>query len=135
MIKNARLREYTVHNLSKFASAKGLKANLCFKIGYDVSPQKVRKMLQAACEKAYEDNDIEVNRLNPFEIAVNDTGDHAIEWIVFYYTKSIEHLPQLRRKLLAVFLDASIDAGISLATPLTHEVINHSAPVQLETIQ
>lgn len=135
MIKNARLREYTVHNLSKFASAKGLKANLCFKIGYDVSPQKVRKMLQAACEKAYEDNDIEVDRHHPFEIAVNDTGDHAVEWIVFYYTKDTERLPVLRRRLLAVFLDASIEADISLATPLTHQLTGHSAPVQLDTIE
>jgi len=48
MLKNARLREFTIQNLSKFASAKGLREQLSFKIGYDISPEKVRKMFKAA---------------------------------------------------------------------------------------
>jgi len=37
MVSNSKLRGQTIHSLSKFASAKGLREKLTFKIGYDIS--------------------------------------------------------------------------------------------------
>ncbi len=122
MVKNSNLRNYTVHNLSKFASAKGLRQQLCFKIGYMEEAEQVLKMLRTACDKAIASKEVEIQKHTEMEIEVNDTGDHAVEWVVSFYTKKVDQLPRLRRQLLAIFLETSIEAGISLATPLIQEL-------------
>ena len=48
MISNSRLRDQTIHSLSKFASARGLREKLIFKIGYDTSSASVKKMFRQA---------------------------------------------------------------------------------------
>lgn len=122
MIRNAMLREQVIHNLSKFASAKGLRETLRFKIGYDVSCDSVEKMFALAAERAQQDPGIDVESNYPFEYGVAETGDHAIEWIVYFYTKDVSALPRLRQKALRVFLDTANEFGISLATPMTHQL-------------
>lgn len=122
MIRNSSMRNYRVANLSKFASAKGLREQLLFHIGYDVDPADVRKMLRQACDKAFESKDLTLQKHSEMEIAINNTGDHAVEWIVSYFTKNVDQLPGTRRQLLGLFLETSREAGISLATPMTHEV-------------
>lgn len=127
MIRNARLREFTVHNLSKFSSAKGLREMLSFKIGYDVPADKVRKLFNDAFATVCEDADIAFETQHCFEIGVHETSDHAVEWRVFYFTKAVDKLPRTRQQILEVILDASIEHGISLSTPLTHIVENNSS--------
>ncbi len=122
MLKNSNMRNYRLRNFSKFASAKGLREQLFFKIGYDVNPDDVRKMLQKACDKAIEDSDLAVQQNYDLDIAINETGDHAVEWVVSYYTKEVDSLPKLKRQLLELFLRTSRESGISLSTPLTHEI-------------
>ena len=122
MIRNTQLRDQVIHNLSKFASAKGLREKLSFKIGYDERPSDVKEMLDKAWEKALEQQVSGIETQYPVEIVVGETGDHAIEWWVFYHTKDIERLPRIRAELYELFLETSIEHDILLSTPLTHIV-------------
>lgn len=120
MIRNAKLRDFTVHNLSKFASARGLRESLSFKIGYDVSESQVKKLFEAVYEIAKEDNSIPIEEQYNLEYGIEDTGDHAVEWLFFYYTKDVENLLLTRQRLLQLMLKTSVEQGISLSTPFTH---------------
>jgi len=123
MIRNSKIRDQTVHNLSRFANARGLRESLTFKIGYDVSIEAVEAMFNAAFETVSEDADIPLESQHPLEIMVKDTGDHAIEWSVHYYTKDEFALIKTRQVFRQAILKASIDAGISLSTPFTHHQV------------
>ena len=72
MIRNAKLRDYTIHNLSKFASAKGLRESLVFNIGYDTRASKARKMFNAAYEKIKQDPSIEIDTKHELEIGLQE---------------------------------------------------------------
>lgn len=119
MIKNSKIRDQTVHNLSRFASARGLREALLFKIGYDVPVTQVKSMFQSAFEAAVEDENIPIEEQHPLEIRLKDTGDHAIEWSVHYYTKDEAALIKTRQLFREKILEASLDCGISLSTPFT----------------
>jgi len=133
LVRNAALRDQAIHNLSKFASARGLRERLDFKIGYDTPPAKVRPMLEAAWQKAIEAQTEGVESQFPLEIRLNETGDHALEWSVFYYTKQPERLPAIRQALNEIFLKTAVEHGISLATPSTHVVALEPPPQSAAT--
>ena len=120
MIRNSLIRDYSVHNLSLFANARGLRETMKFKIGYDVSAERVRAMFEKAYAKAVEDPDVLLEGQHPLEIRVNDAGDHAIEWSIHYYTKDEAQLVKTGQLFRELVLDASLEDAISLATPLTH---------------
>ncbi len=120
MIRNSKLRGFTVHNLSKFASARGLRESLSFKIGYDVSESQVKQLFETVYEIAKEDNGISIEEQYDLEYGIKDTGDHAVEWLFFYYTKDVEKLLLTRQRLLQLMLKTAIEQGISLSTPFTH---------------
>lgn len=122
MIKNSRLRDYTIHNLSKFASAKGLRENLHFKIGYQESEQRVRDMFQKAFKTAVANSETDIEEGHPPEIRVIETGDYAVEWCIFYYTKNVKNLLKTRQLFLEIILQTSKETGISLATPTLHVI-------------
>ena len=119
MIKNSKIREHTVHNLSRFASARGLRESLQFKIGYDVSAEEVRAMFESAFQKAVLDEEIPIEEQHPLEVRLKDAGDHAIEWSVHYYTKDEFALIKTRQLFREKILEASLEAGIGLSTPFT----------------
>ena len=121
-MSNANLRQYAIHNLSKFASAKGLRENLHFKIGYDTSTIKVREMFDAAYDVIKTQADVVVETQYPLEVGVYDNGDHAVEWVVFYYIKDVSKVLKTRLQMQELFLKTSIEHDISLSTPLTHQV-------------
>ena len=123
MIKNAKLREHTIHNLSKFASAKGLREQMYFKIDYKEDEDKVREMFETAFKNAVEDKDISIESQYPIEVGVIDAGDHAVEWCVYYYTKDVKNLIKSRQRFREMILVTSKQEGISLATPLTHNIL------------
>lgn len=122
IIRNAALRDHVIRNLSKFASARGLREKLTFKIGYDTPAAQVRGMVEAAWKQIVEDKVEGIEIQFPLEIGLDQTGDHALEWAVYFYTKSPERRIAIRQHLNEIFLKAAIAHGISLATPLTHEV-------------
>lgn len=119
MIRNSKIRDQTVHNLSRFASARGLRETLLFKIGYDVSTDEVKSMFESAFQAAVQDADIPIEDQHPLEVRLKDTGDHAIEWSVHYYTKDEFSLIKTRQLFREKILEASLTSGISLSTPFT----------------
>ncbi len=117
MLSNSQLRQQPLHNLSKFASAKGLREQLRFKIGYDTPEVAVHKLFGKAFEAAAEDPAIEYERQHPIEIRLMETGDHALEWMVCYYIKRVRTRLLTQQQLREVILRESLAQGISLATP------------------
>ena len=116
-IKNALLREKTIHNLSKLSSQKGLRECLRFKIGYDVPAAKVEAMFVEVETRARADNDLAVSDQHDMQVVVLNAGDYAVEWGLQYHTKEIKQLLITRYAISRLVLDVSIEHGISLATP------------------
>ena len=119
MIRNSKLRNLTIHNLSKFASAKGIRESLSFKIGYDTAANAVEDLFSTVYEIAKADESFYIEEQHDFEFGVKETGDHAVEWVFYYHTKDVDKLLLTRQRLLALMLKTSNEKGISLATPLT----------------
>ncbi len=118
MIRNSKLRDHTVHNLSRYASAKGLRESLSFKIGYNVAPNEVRALFQSAYEQA-EADDLAIEFQHPLEVRLQDAGDHAIDWSVHYYTKNEQALIATRQAFRERILDAALTQKVDLSTPIT----------------
>lgn len=121
MIRNSKIRDYTLHNLSRFASARGLRESMLFKIGYNVSATDVKSMFEAAFAAAVNHEDIPLEEQHPLEIRLKDTGDHAIEWSIHYYTKDESALIKTKQLFREEILKASLEAGIDLSTPITYQ--------------
>jgi small-conductance mechanosensitive channel len=121
MLQNSRLRQMTIHNLSKFASARGLREELRFNIGYEVTEGQVRDLFADAFEEAVQDPDIPVEESTPVEVRAGEAGDYAVQWVVFYYTKDVKNLLRTRHYFLATILGHAREKGISLATPMLLE--------------
>lgn len=133
MLSNAKLRNMVIHNLSKFASAKGLREALHFNIGYDVKECNVVAMFEKAFELAIKDQDVVLESQHCLEIRAADAGDYAVRWTIFYYIKDVRRILNTRQRFLAIILNTARESGISLATPLLHQpdgshggVLSHS---------
>ena len=124
MIQNARLRGMTIANLSRFASARGLRENLRFKVGYDVSEAQIEELFKNVFERANKEQEIPMEYQYPLQVAVMNTGDFAVEWGVYYYLKEVKKLLPVRQQLLALTLQESSKLNISLATPLRYVAEN-----------
>lgn len=121
MIRNAKLRDCNVHNLSRFASARGLRECLHFNIGYEHSEEKVTAMFTRAIAKLDEIEEVREEQFDP-EIRILETGDYAVTWGLFYYTKNIKTVLSTRQLIRSYILDESIKSKISLATPQLHQM-------------
>ena len=122
MLKNSKLREYAIHNLSKFASAKGLREQLKFNIAYEADEKNVKDMFETAYKNCEEMGDQKIEYQYPLEIGITQTGDYAVEWTIFYYIKDVRDLMKIRMSFREIILKQSKLSGISLATPSLHEV-------------
>jgi small-conductance mechanosensitive channel len=121
MLRNANMRDKTIHNLSKFATGMGLRECLEFNIGYDTSIDAVRNMFEQAYEKAaLDDDNLETNPAP--QVKILETGDHAIKWGFLFHVKKVDQLVNIRRSLREYILKESNEHNISLATPITQSV-------------
>jgi len=116
MVRNAKLRDYGIQNLSRFASAKGLRERLLFNIDYAHSKQEVSAMMHRAFESIDKSEGVREEQFAP-EIMVHDTGDYAVTWAVYYYIKDVKQLLKTKQIFREYILAESISSGISLATP------------------
>ncbi len=116
MVRNTKLRDYNLHNLSKFASAKGLRECLCFNIDYAVSAKDVHELFQEAYSLAIERN-LPIRTSYEPEIRALDTGDFAVKWGFFYYIKEVKQILSTRQQLRELILELALSKGISLSTP------------------
>lgn len=118
LIQNSRLRGMTVHNLSRFASAKGLRESITIKVSYEVTEKQVKTLFEKVMEEAVSDEAIAVEEKYEPEIRAVNAGDYAVEWSCFYYTKEARQLLKTRQLMLALLLRVAREQGISLATPV-----------------
>ena len=122
MISNSQLRNMSLHNLSKFASAKGLRECMKFKIGYDVSEKKIRKCFTQAFEKTEQDKRIYIETQHPLDIEILEAGDDAIEWGVYYYTKNTRKIIPTRNGFRKLIIHEAQQSGIKFATPRLYQI-------------
>ena len=122
MVGNAALRGMTIHNLSKFASARGLREAIVLKVGYDTTEGAIRELVHAVFERLAGDGDCAVEHKYPPEVCATDAGDYAVAWTVFYYTKDIRHLLPTRQRVLAAIIEEARMRGVDLSTPSLHVV-------------
>jgi len=119
MVRNAKLRDHGLQNLSRFASAKGLRERMLFNIDYQHSQEEVTAMILRAFEKI---DNVEGMREEQFapEILVFDTGDYAVTWAVYYYIKDVKQLLRIKQVFRSYVLAEATRSNISLATPILH---------------
>ncbi|MGI9292868.1 MAG: hypothetical protein ACR2PS_02715 [Pseudomonadales bacterium] len=122
MIKNSRLRELQIGNLSKFASAKGLREQLNFNIGYEVPAKKVREFFDQVEARLQERHQDQYEAQHPIELRVINAGDNAVEWAMFYYLKKTRDLLGTRQLINQVVVEEADKAGIVLATPALYSL-------------
>ena len=120
MIRNAKLRDYSVQNLSRFASARGLRECLLFNIDYKHSEQEVKAMMDRAFKRIDDLEDVREEQ-HETEVFVNETGDYAVTWAVYYYIKDIKRLLKIRQLFRSYILAESVKSNISLATPVLQQ--------------
>lgn len=116
MVRNNKLRDYGIQNLSRFASARGLRECMLFNIGYEHSKQEVTSMIERAFEAIDKAEGAREEQYAP-EITVFDTADYAVTWAVYYYIKDVKRLLAIKQAFRAYILEESIRSNISLATP------------------
>ncbi len=141
MIRNAKMVDATINNLSKKASIEGLRHYHVFKIGYPARSEgeksyldykeKVDEMFTYVQEEAFKDEEILINENIPFTWYIKDTGDYAVEFILTYHISSLPETRStktIRNYLLAtprlineITLRASYIYDIDLSTPLVHQ--------------
>lgn len=120
MVRNAKLRDFGVQNLSRFASARGLRERLLFKIDYRHSETEVSEMIQRAFIEIDKAEGAREEQYEP-EIRVHETGDYAVTWAVYYYIKDVRKLLSIRQIFRSYILAESNRSGIGLATPILQD--------------
>ncbi|MBT8114419.1 MAG: mechanosensitive ion channel, partial [Arenicella sp.] len=116
MVRNAKLRDYGVQNLSRFASARGLRERLLFNIDYRHDENEVVDMIERAFTE-FDKSDGSREEQYEHEIMVYDTGDYAVTWAVYYYIKDVKKLLKIRQVFRSYILAEAKRSQISLATP------------------
>lgn len=116
MVRNAKLRDHGLQNLSRFASAKGLRERMLFNIDYQHSKDEVSAMIDRAFERSDKNEALREEQFEP-EVMVHDTGDYAVTWAVYYYIKDVKSLLRIKQTFRAYILAESVRSGISLSTP------------------
>lgn len=121
MLRNANMRDRTIHNLSKFASGMGLRECLQFNIGYDVNSDEIKAMMRTAFNTAV-DAGVAIESNPEPQIRVMETGDHAVTWGLLFHIKKVDQIINTRRDLREHILQQSKLNQIDLATPITQYV-------------
>ena len=144
LVRNSKLIELHIDNLTKKASTDGLRNSLTFKIGYpevggtfDLRTQKpdmvnkflknVDQMFAKVAERAKEDDTVKVNPNIELEWMMTNTGDYALEFTLVYFLDNLpktkqtrqvrKHVVGTRNRLVRLSYEASVEYEVSLATP------------------
>ncbi|WP_456375008.1 mechanosensitive ion channel domain-containing protein [Thiolapillus sp.] len=129
LIQNSKLRSMTVHNLSRFASAKGLRESLNINVSYDVTEEQVNDLFNQVMEYAREDNDLPLENQYEVEIRATRGGDYAVQWTCFYYIKETRQVLKIRQLMLALVLRTAREQNLSLQTPVLYQLeAGHQPP-------
>ena len=140
-MRNSQFTSNRVDNLSRVASTNGVRQGLTYKIGYpqftghsdDRAEQlaefneTIDDMFTHAFEACKADENIKINDTKPFEWAMTNAGDYALEFTLWIYLERIPNTKitsRLRRHLMGTIYKvneavytASIIENIDLSTP------------------
>lgn len=141
LLRNTQFIQSRIDNLSRVASSEGVRQAFKYNIGYpemsDNRDARVKEladyrknigdMFTRAYEGCRENDDIKINNSKPFEWAMTNAGDYALEYTLWVYLDRIPNTKvtsTIRRHLMgtlykvneAVFT-ASMAEGIDLSTP------------------
>ena len=119
MVRNAKLRDFGLQNLSRFASARGLREVLFFNIDYRHSENEVTEMIKRAFTEIDRAEGGREEQHEP-EVRVDKAGDYAVTWAVYYYIKDVRKLLAIRQLFRSYILAEAARSKISLATPILH---------------
>lgn len=148
IIRNSQLINSRVDNLSKRASADGLRRELQFNIGYPPvrhhehkaeegeeeqnSYSGLRRRVQDTFDEAFvaleNREEAKVNRNQPFEVSLSQTGDFALTFTLAFYLEALPNTKVTRtiRQYLVYTPNlvqeevnrAAVENGLALATPV-----------------
>ncbi len=124
LIQNTKLRNMTVHNLSRFASAKGLREALSINVSYDVTEQQVNELFNQVIELTRDNPDLPIENQYDVDIRATHGGDYAVQWTCFYYIKETRQVLKIRQLMLALLLKVAREQNISLETPILYQQLS-----------
>lgn len=154
LMRNHLFMQNRIDNLSRVTSSSGVRWSLLYKIGYPkytgnrderlaqlaAFKDSVGDMFTAANQACIENEDIKVNESKPFDWAMTNAGDFALEYTLWIYLERIpntkitstirKHLMGTIFKVNEAVYDASIAEDIDLSTPNLEQVIM-SDPIEV----
>ena len=154
LMRNSLFTGQRVDNLSRVASTNGVRQALTYKIGYpqftgrsDERAEQLKTfrktidgMFTHAFEACIEREDVKINEAKPFEWALTNAGDYALEYTLWIYLERIPNTKitsRLRQHLMGTIYKvneevytASILENIDLSTPdvIQAQISNPPAP-------
>ena len=155
LMRNSQFTQSRIDNLSRVTSSNGIRQGLLYKIGYPAMngdkeqriaalnkfKKSIADMFETANERCIENDDIMVNGSKPFEWAMTNAGDFALEYTLWIYLDKIpntkitstirKHLMGTIYKVNEAVYEASIAEGIDLSTPNVQQIL---APVELPSL-
>jgi len=160
LMRNSLFTGRRVDNLSRVASANGVRQALTYKIGYpqfsghsDDRAQQLKMfrdtiddMFTRTFEACKDREDVKINEAKPFEWALTNAGDYALEYTLWIYLERIPNTKitsRLRQHLMGTIYKvneevytASILENIDLSTPdvIQAHIAEPSAPQPKEPI-
>lgn len=141
LLRNTQFIQNRIDNLSRVASSKGIRQGLKYNIGYpEFSTDKETRQRQLvefresvddvfgeAFEICAAADNIYVNEKAPFEWAMTNAGDYALEYTLWIYLQRIpstkvtstirKHLMGTLYKVNEAVFTASVNEGVDLSTP------------------
>ncbi len=141
LLRNTQFIQSRIDNLSRIASSDGIRQAFKFNIGYPVlsETRQEREIELAAFRKnigdmftrSYEacqaSDEIKINQNKPFEWAMTNAGDYALEYTMWAYLERIpntkvtatirRHLMGTLYKINETVFTASVIEGVDLSTP------------------
>lgn len=156
LVKNSRFLAGKIDNLSRIASTEGMRSKLSYNIGYPKFEgrsgkerteamqsfmKKIDTMFSRAFEECCNNDTVQINDKKPFEWALTQTGDYALEFTMWFYFNRVpntkitatarKHLMGTTYKVNQAVYHASIFEGIDLSTPdLANITFNDSLSVE-----
>lgn len=141
LIRNSQFIQSRIDNLSRIASSDGVRQALVYNIGYPQFSQDIelrtqeldafKKQINALFDRSFKaccgDENIKINENKPFEWALTNAGDYALEYTLWIYLERIPNTKvtaRIRQHLMGTIFKtneavytASILEGIDLSTP------------------
>ncbi|MFK8066762.1 MAG: hypothetical protein AB8D52_00790 [Gammaproteobacteria bacterium] len=120
VMPNSKLRNAKVEVLNK-CPAVGLMQSVDFKISYGLPAKDIETFLNDVWIQACE-SEKSLNPEKQAKILILENGDHAVVWRLAYWVKNIYGLYDAEFAVNRAAYELSLESGIALNTPLTHEL-------------